>query len=149
MTAPDDRRAAGRAKMDEVYGFSIDPEEVPGPYAAMTVDHLFGTVWTRQALEIRDRRLLTMGVLAALGQEDLLNIQFNSALERDELTVEQVREVVLHLTHYIGWPLSAGMNQAAETVIARRAKAAKAAGRETAARETAATESAAGEKAED
>ena len=62
-------RARGMAKMQEVYGFNIDPENVPGPYAAMTVDHLFGTVWTRQALEIRDRRLLTMGVLAALGQE--------------------------------------------------------------------------------
>jgi 4-carboxymuconolactone decarboxylase len=125
MTTPEDRRAAGIAKMEEVYGFSIDPEEVPGPYAAMTVDHLFGTVWTRDALGIRDRRLLTMGVLAALGKGDLLDIQFNSALEREELTEEQVREIVLHLTHYIGWPLSTGMNQSAENVIARRRKAAK------------------------
>jgi 4-carboxymuconolactone decarboxylase len=91
----------------------------------MTVDHLFGAVWTREALDIRDRRLLTMGVLAALGKSDLLDIQFNSALERQELTEEQVREVVLHLTHYIGWPLSTGMNQAAEQVIGRRRKAAK------------------------
>ena len=127
MTAPEDPRTAGIAKMEEVYGFSIDPANVPGPYAAMTVDHLFGSVWTREALNIRDRRLLTMGVLAALGKGDLLDIQFNSALERGELTVEQVREIVLHLTHYIGWPLSTGMNQAAENVIARRAKAARAA----------------------
>jgi 4-carboxymuconolactone decarboxylase len=52
-----------------------------------------------------------MGVLAALGKGDLLDIQFNSALEREELTEEQVREIVVHLTHYIGWPLSTGMNQ--------------------------------------
>jgi 4-carboxymuconolactone decarboxylase len=123
MTAPDDRRTAGIAKMQEVYGFSIDPDNVPGPYAAMTVDHLFGTVWTREALDIRDRRLLTMGVLAALGKGDLLDIQFNSALERQEVTEEQVREIVVHLTHYIGWPLSTGMNQSAENVIARRRKA--------------------------
>jgi 4-carboxymuconolactone decarboxylase len=126
MTEPDDRRAAGIAKMQEVYGFSIDPANVPGPYAAMTVDHLFGAVWTREALGVRDRRLLTIGVLAALGKSDLLEIQFNSALERDEFSVEQLREVVLHLTHYIGWPLSTGMNQVAEQVIARRAKAAEA-----------------------
>jgi 4-carboxymuconolactone decarboxylase len=125
MTADPDRRAAGMAKMQEVYGFSIDPDTIPGGYAQMTVDHLFGTVWTREALGIRDRRLLTMGVLAALGKSDLLDIQFNSALERDELTEEQVREVVVHLTHYIGWPLSTGMNQTAEQVIARRAKAAR------------------------
>ncbi|HEX3796982.1 MAG TPA: carboxymuconolactone decarboxylase family protein [Acidimicrobiales bacterium] len=125
MTANEDRRAAGIAKMEEVYGFSVDPDTLPGDYAAMTVDHLFGAVWTRAALDIRDRRLLTMGVLAALGKSDLLDIQFNSALERQELTEEQVREVVLHLTHYIGWPLSTGMNQAAEQVIGRRRKAAE------------------------
>jgi len=125
MTDHDDRRAAGIAKMEEVYGFSVDPDTLPGAYAAMTVDHLFGSVWTREALGMRDRRLLTMGVLAALGKSDLLDIQFDAALERDELTEEQVREVVVHLTHYIGWPLSTGMNQAAEQVIARRAAAAK------------------------
>ncbi len=125
MSGAEDRRSAGIAKMEEVYGFSVDPDTLPGDYAAMTVDHLFGSVWTREALDIRDRRLLTIGVLAALGKSDLLDIQFNSALERDELTEDQVREVVLHLTHYIGWPLSTGMNQAAETVIARRRKAAE------------------------
>jgi 4-carboxymuconolactone decarboxylase len=124
MTAPEDAREAGMAKMQEVYGFSVDPATLPGGYAEMTVDHLFGAVWTREALGIRDRRLLTMGVLAALGKTDLMDIQFNSALEREELTVEQVREIVVHLTHYIGWPLSTGLNQTAEQVIARRAKAA-------------------------
>jgi 4-carboxymuconolactone decarboxylase len=124
----DGARAAGMAKMEEVYGFSVDPDTIPGRYTAMTVDHLFGTVWTSDELDVRERRLMTIGVLAALGQNDLLDIQFNSALERDELTVDQLREVVVHLTQYIGWPLSVGMNQTAENVIARRAKSAKAAG---------------------
>ena len=89
----------------------------------MTVDHLFGTVWTSPELDVRDRRLMTIGVLAALDKTDLLDIQFDSALERGELTVDQLREIVVHLTHYIGWPLSTGVNQTAENVIARRAKA--------------------------
>ena len=123
MTEQGDRRAAGVAKMQEVYGFSVDPDTIPGRYAAMTVDHLFGTVWTSEELGVRDRRLRTIGVLAALDKTDLLDIQFDCALERGELTVEQLREVVVHLTHYIGWPLSTGVNQTAENVIARRAKA--------------------------
>jgi 4-carboxymuconolactone decarboxylase len=126
MSEQSERRQAGIAKMEEVYGFSVDPDTLPGAYAAMTVDHLFGTVWTREALEMRDRRLLTIGVLAALDKSNLLEIQFDSALERGELTEEQVREVVVHLTHYIGWPLSTEMNSTAEKVIARRNKAAKA-----------------------
>ncbi len=124
----DDVRAAGIAKMEEVYGFSVDPDKFPGRYTTMTVDHLFGSVWTSEELDVRDRRLMTIGVLAAMGKNDLLDIQFNCALERDELTVDQLREVVVHLTHYIGWPLSMGMNQTAESVIGRRAKAAEAAG---------------------
>ncbi len=114
------RRAAGMAKMDEVYGFSVDPDAIEGPYVDVTVDHLFGAIWTREALDTRDRRMLTIGVLAALGQAPLLEIQFRSALERGELTEEQVRETVLHLTHYIGWPLSTEINAAAERVIAQR-----------------------------
>jgi 4-carboxymuconolactone decarboxylase len=121
-TAPD-RRAAGMAKMMEVYGFTVDPATLPGRYAEMTVDHLFGTVWTSDELGVRDRRLLTIGVLAALGKADLLDIQFNAALERDELSADQLREIVVHLTHYIGWPLSTGMNQTAEQAIARQAAA--------------------------
>ncbi len=118
--APGSSRARGMAKMQEVYGFSVDPDQIAGPYVDFTVDHLFGEVWTRPELDIRDRRLMTIGVLAALGQPQLLEIQFNSALDRDELTEEQVRETVLHLTHYIGWPLSTEVNAVAERVIARR-----------------------------
>jgi 4-carboxymuconolactone decarboxylase len=123
-SGPDDPRAAGVAKMQEIYGFSVDPATISGRYIEMTVDHLFGTVWTSDELDVRDRRLMTIGVLAAQDQMDLLDLQFSRALEREELTVDQLREVVVHLTHYVGWPVSVALNQTAENVIARRAKTA-------------------------
>jgi len=124
-------RAAGMAKMQEVYGFTVDPANLEGPYVDVTVDHLFGAIWTREALGLRDRRMATIGVLAAQNLPGLLEVQFDAALERGELTEEQLRELVLHLTHYIGWPLSTGMSGAAEKIIARRRKAAAAADRTT------------------
>ena len=78
VSEDDDKRAAGIAKMQEVYGFTVDPADLPGRYTDITVDHLFGTVWTDDALDVRDRRLMTIGVLAALGKTDLLDIQFDS-----------------------------------------------------------------------
>ncbi len=123
MSTPEDRRAAGMAKMQEVYGFTVDPASLPGRYTDITVDHLFGTVWTDDTLDLRQRRLLTIGVLAAQDKADLLEVQFDAALERDELTPEQIREVVVHLTHYVGWPISTGISGAAEKVIGRRAEA--------------------------
>jgi 4-carboxymuconolactone decarboxylase len=117
--SPDRRR--GIAKMQAVYNFSVDPDTVEGDFVAYTVDHLFGDVWVRPGLDVFQRRLITIGVLAAFGKTDLLDVQFQSALDNGELTVDQVREVVVHLAHYVGWPLATGANEAAERVIARRA----------------------------
>jgi 4-carboxymuconolactone decarboxylase len=108
------------AKMDEVYGFTVDPDQVPGDFVRYTVDHLFGDIWSRDPLDRRDRRLVTIGVLAALGQGPLLEIQFDSALERGELNEDQVREMTVHLAHYVGWPLATHVSAAAEKAIARR-----------------------------
>jgi len=116
-------RQAGMAKMAEVYNFSVDPEAVPGDFVAYTVDSLFGDVWCRPGLSVYERRLMTIGVLAALGRDELLDVQFDNALRNGELTVDQVREVVVHLVHYIGWPLATALSGAAERVIARRAQA--------------------------
>jgi alkylhydroperoxidase/carboxymuconolactone decarboxylase family protein YurZ len=41
-------------------------------------------------------------------------------LRKGELTEAQVREIVVHLVHYIGWPLATDLSAAAERVIARR-----------------------------
>jgi 4-carboxymuconolactone decarboxylase len=113
-------RARGMEMMQAVYNFSVDPDDVPGDFVAYTVDHLFGDVWCRPDLNIPERRLLTIGVLAALGKTDLLDVQFTSALANGELTEEQVREIVVHLAHYVGWPLATDVSAAAERVIGRR-----------------------------
>ena len=117
---PSPDRSKGMAKMQEVYNFSVDPDDVPGDFVAYTVDHRFGDVWCRPGLSVFERRLTTIGVLAALGKNDLLDVQFQSALANGELDEDQVRELVIHLTHYVGWPLATGISEAAERVIARR-----------------------------
>jgi 4-carboxymuconolactone decarboxylase len=104
----------------DLYGFSVDPDDVPGPYVGFMVDHRFGEVWTRPELDTPDRRLMTIGVLAAQGQPQLVELQFQSDLDGDEMTEDPVRETVIHLAHYIGWSLSTGVNPAAERVIVRR-----------------------------
>jgi 4-carboxymuconolactone decarboxylase len=115
--APD--RAKGMAKMQEVYNFTVDPDDVPGDFVAYTVDNLFGDVWCRPGLSVFQRRLMTIGVLAALGKAELLDVQFQSALTNGELDEDQVREIVIHLTHYVGWPLATDISGSAERVIAR------------------------------
>jgi 4-carboxymuconolactone decarboxylase len=115
----------GLAKMNEVYGW--DMPDMPGDFFALTVEHLFGTIWTRPELSMRERRLMTLTVAAAQGLDDLLEIQFTAALQNGELSEAEAREIAVFVTHYIGWPRGQKINAAIEKVMRKRKKAAAAA----------------------
>jgi len=112
------RRKRGLEKFNEVYCGDL-PAPPAGQMAFFDImlEQLFGEVWTRTALSLRDRRLLTMGVLAALGEKDPFCIQVRSGLKNGEFTVEQVREMIVHLAQYAGYPRAAGLLGASEAVL--------------------------------
>jgi 4-carboxymuconolactone decarboxylase len=116
----DERRRRGLETIVEVYadadlGLTGDKD----PYQRYTVDHLFADVWNRPGLDVRERRLLLLGVIAQRGRDDLAELHFHCALERGELTPEQVDEVVVQLLHYVGHPLGHALNQGAQRAIER------------------------------
>ncbi len=96
-----------------------DPPPERAPIARETVSHVYGEIWNRPELSVRDRRLLTIGVVAALGRVDLAEKQFFGALLNEELTREQLGEVVLHLAYYAGWPNGQAMQSAARMAVER------------------------------
>jgi 4-carboxymuconolactone decarboxylase len=110
----DDRRR-GLETMAQVYGFEL--RDGDGDFWRYTVDHLFADIWNRPGLSIRDRRLLIIGALAATGTLDVLGIQLPAAYRNGELTEEQLREIVIFLSHYVGWPTGAKLNTLVEQVI--------------------------------
>jgi 4-carboxymuconolactone decarboxylase len=119
------RRERGLAKMQEVYaGDVVVPPPGGSAFADLMLEQLFGEVWTREELPLRDRRLITMGVIAALGERDTFAIQVRAALKNGELSPAQVREVLIHLAQYAGYPRAAGLLGVAEKAIAEFQKAA-------------------------
>jgi hypothetical protein len=58
-----------------------------------------------------------IGAIAAQGHYDILEIQLTRTLAAGELTPEQVREAVIQLVPYIGYPSSGGLLQASEAAI--------------------------------
>ena len=68
-----------------------------------TVDQLFGAIWNRPGLSVRDRRLLVLGATAMLGKPELVEAQARGALLNEELTEAQLEEAVLQLAYYVGW----------------------------------------------
>jgi 4-carboxymuconolactone decarboxylase len=119
----DERRRRGLEMMRQVYGWEIG--DAPGDFFGITVDHLFGEIWTRPGLSLRDRRLLLIGMLAGQGLGDVLDIQLPAALDNGELTPDELREIAIFLTHYVGWPLGAKLSVQIDTLIAKRAKRAR------------------------
>ena len=64
---------------------------------------LFGEVWERPQLSKRDRSLIVVATLIALGREKQLVGHLERALNNG-LTKEELGEVITHLAFYAGWP---------------------------------------------
>jgi 4-carboxymuconolactone decarboxylase len=111
------RRQRGMRTMAEVYSWGDGLPDLPGEYFAVTAEHLFGDIWNREGLTIRERRLMLFGAIAALGETAVLPVQLNAALARDEFTPDQLREIAIFLTHYVGWPRGAAFNNLVEDSI--------------------------------
>jgi len=105
--------------MRTVYGWDLPTVE--GDFVELTVDHLFGDVWAREGLSVRDRRLLLLGLLTgAGGLDDVIGLQLDTALAQGDLSGDDLREVVIFLTHYAGWPKGAKLNSQVEERLAAR-----------------------------
>ena len=105
--------------MEEVYGFDV--QDGPGDFFGYTVEHLFGEIWDRPGLDIAQRRLLLIGMLAGQGADDVNSIQLEAAYTRGELDEAALREVVVFLAHYAGWPVAARLNMVVEGIISKHA----------------------------
>ena len=82
----------------------------PGPYAdiAPALDDytqrvLYGDVWQRPGLSKRDRSLVTVASLVALGRQNELPTHLRLA-QQNGLTRDELMEAITHLAFYAGWP---------------------------------------------
>lgn len=116
-----EQRRRGLEKMEEVYGF--DMTDGAGDFFGYTADHLFADIWKRPGLSDRDRRLLLIGLLSGTGGADVLGIQIPAAYANGELDDTALREIVIFLCHYAGWPNGARLNSVVEATIAKAARA--------------------------
>ena len=114
-----ERRQKGIDKLLEVYcgDIAVLPEGASAFFDIM-VEQLFSEVWTREGLSQRDRRLLLLGAIAALGEGMTFAIQTKAALKNEELDENQMREVLIHLAQYVGYPRAAGLLGPMENAIA-------------------------------
>ncbi|MDH3687549.1 MAG: carboxymuconolactone decarboxylase family protein [Myxococcales bacterium] len=115
----DDRYQRGAEMIKKVYaGDVIVPPKGAMAFSDLMLESLFAEVWTREELSMRDRRMILLGAIGALGEKDTFGIQAKAALKNEELTPVQLREVLIMLANYAGYPRAAGMIGVVEQQIA-------------------------------
>lgn len=87
--------------------------------ADLTNRVLFGKVWRRPDLSARDRSLITMAALIAIGQPEQLPFHISRAMDNG-LSRLEVSEVPTHLAFYAGWPRVMSAVPVIAQVFARR-----------------------------
>jgi 4-carboxymuconolactone decarboxylase len=72
-------------------------------FVELTNDVVFDDLWRRSDLSLRDRSLVTIAALAAMGDDDQLGPYLRRGIENG-LTRVQITEAFIHLGFYAGWP---------------------------------------------
>lgn len=85
----------------------------------LTEKVVYGDVWERPGLGKRDRSLITLAALLALGRSDQLTGHLERALGNG-VTREEIGELITHLAFYAGWPAAMTAGRVAKKVFDAR-----------------------------
>jgi 4-carboxymuconolactone decarboxylase len=116
------RYEEGLAVRREVLGSAYVDRSLAGadaftrPWQEFVTEWCWGGLWTRPGLARRDRSLVNLGVLAALGRPHELKIHVRGALNNG-VTREEMVEVFLQAAVYAGAPAAMDAFRAAKEVF--------------------------------
>jgi 4-carboxymuconolactone decarboxylase len=107
---PEERIANGEQSFADI-NFVPAPGRTSPYITAGILNFVFGEVWQRPALSVRDRRFIT---LACVGVDDAvtpIRSHVYSALKGRDVSLEEARELVLHFAVHSGWPKASFLDQ--------------------------------------
>lgn len=100
---------AGEAVRRQVLGDDYVDKAINGaddfsrPFQAILNEYCWGTVWTDEALALRERSILNLGMLAALGRMHEFRVHFRGAI-RNGLSEAELRAILIQIAVYCGIP---------------------------------------------
>ena len=107
----------GRASADAAVDLGM-LQDFLGDVGTVAFRWAFGEVWSRPGLSRRDRSLVVIAILGALGQEGELAFHVPGGLHHG-LTRIEIEEVFVHLTGYAGFPRAVSGMRAARAAFAK------------------------------
>lgn len=102
-SAPTEREKAGLAILQQLgWGRNEGVRELDEDLWRIVSEANFGTIWTRPGLSLRDRELICMAVLIAMGAHGVA-LHFKHAHNLG-ITGEELKELILQTIPYAGLP---------------------------------------------
>ena len=79
-------------------------------------EYCWGKIWSVKGLERRQRSILNLGMLAALGRSHEFKLHFRGALNNG-VTLSELKDVLLQITGYCGFPAGVESFRLAKEVL--------------------------------
>ena len=121
----EERHQTAQAVMLRMQGDNVDPERAAramyrrlGALGSFAVDYVMGDLWSRPQLTPRQRSLVVIPVLAAMGSTEELAAHVQVGLNHG-LSREEIDEVVLQVAAYAGYPMAMAASRVVDRVFNR------------------------------
>ena len=85
-------------------------------FQEITTEWCWGYAWTRPGLDLKTRSMLNLAMLTALGKPAELRLHVKGALTNG-VSVDEIKEILLHATVYSGIPAGLEAFKAAHEVL--------------------------------
>lgn len=89
------------------------------PIQEFITRNAWGTVWCRDGMALKQRSLVTLSMLIALGRSQEIKGHVRGALNNG-VTPEELRKVILHAAVYCGAPLALDATRSVQEVLNSR-----------------------------
>lgn len=83
----------------------------------LSLGYLWGQIWQRPHLSLRDRQIITLAANIALARPSGTHSHYRSA-RKIGLSHEEICEIMIHVGMYAGWPTMAHANRQYREVLA-------------------------------
>ena len=98
--------------------------DLDADFQTFITETAWGSIWARPGLTHRERSMLTMALMAALGHDEELAMHIR-ATANTGASVEDIKETLLHVAIYAGVPVANRAFKIAKQELAKRMEAAQ------------------------
>ena len=124
MTLGDDERyQRGRARFLEIHDEkALNAVEGLGDLGRHILEFVYGDIYSRPGLSLRDRELAAVATLVALGRSSQLPQHMRASLKAG-VTADELREVVIQTAAIAGFPPAMNAMSTLKTILAEQERA--------------------------